>query len=76
MSNLQAVGAYLRKLREERGLNRAHVAAALNTSESQVYATETGKRNASAAFVFGFAVLVGASGDRLMELFTTEEVAA
>lgn len=74
MSKLKAVGAYLQQLREEKGMSRTQAAAALRTSESQVYVVETGKSNPRATFIFDYGALLGANGEYLMELYSGKGV--
>jgi transcriptional regulator with XRE-family HTH domain len=42
-SNLEAVGAYLRRLRQEKNLTVTNVASAFNTAENQIRRIELGK---------------------------------
>jgi transcriptional regulator with XRE-family HTH domain len=73
---MEQVGAYLRSQREQRGLSAVQCAAALGVGETSIYRIESGRVEPRASLLLRYAALVGASGDRLMELFTAEEVAA
>lgn len=73
---LTSLGAYLRRLREQRGLSAAQCAGSLGTYEATIYRIEAGQSDTRVSLLMRYAALVGASGDRLMELFTAEEVAA
>jgi transcriptional regulator with XRE-family HTH domain len=67
-------GLYLRKLRQERGLSAAQVAAALGTGESTIYRVERGG-GCTARLLLRYIGLLGGDVQRLME-FQQEEVAA
>jgi transcriptional regulator with XRE-family HTH domain len=69
MEQLTDIGAYLRALREQRGLSRAAVAAALNTGERVIYRIEGGEGDTRSSLLLRYAALVGASGDDLLRPF-------
>jgi transcriptional regulator with XRE-family HTH domain len=68
----QRVGAYLRKLRQERGISAAAVAAALGTGERVVYRIEGGEGRTMADTLLRYAALVGADANRIMQMYADE----
>jgi transcriptional regulator with XRE-family HTH domain len=77
LDQLTAIGGLFRRLRIEKGLSPAQVAAHLGTSERVVYLIESGQSDTAASRMLRYAALVGASGDYLVGLFAqSEEVAA
>jgi transcriptional regulator with XRE-family HTH domain len=57
----QSAGAYLRSLREKRGLSLEEVGRALQTSKSQVQRIERGQGETRTTLFLGYARLVGAN---------------
>ena len=49
---MTAVGAYIRELREVRGLSRADLAARVKTHESQIYRIEKGEQDSRGSLLF------------------------
>jgi transcriptional regulator with XRE-family HTH domain len=67
-ANMQ-LWAYLRSLREQKGLSTAECAGALRTYEATIYRIENGQTDVRSSLMLRYAALVGASGDELLRPF-------
>lgn len=71
-ANVVAVGAYLRKLREVRGLSVTKVAGQLDTSEAQIRKIERGGVDTRGSMLLTFCDLVDGSLDDIAQLMLSE----
>jgi transcriptional regulator with XRE-family HTH domain len=73
VSNKSAVGAYLRRLREEKGLSTTQTGAILETSEGQIRNIEKGRKDTRGSMLVAFCYLVDGSLDDIAALMLSEQ---
>ena len=73
---MEAVGAYLWKLREARGFTRLQVAKKLDTTDAQLGRIEKGEIDTRGSFLFEFLDLVQGNAEQLRQLMRNPHATA
>lgn len=74
--SLKAAGAYLQRLRENKGLSRAEIAKLTQTSASQIFRIEEGKGESRASLVAGFTRAVNGGAEDVFSLLLNPHATA
>lgn len=74
--SLVAVGAYLRKLREERGLSRADVIRRVDTNEGQIVRIEAGEVDTRASLFVALTRVLNCNLQHIQDLMLDESATA
>jgi transcriptional regulator with XRE-family HTH domain len=72
-ANLLAVGAYLRRLRQEQELSITETAAALKTTEAQIRQIELGRRDTRGSMLVNHVNLLGGNWADVAELMLSQD---
>lgn len=72
-SNVKAVGAYFRRLRQLKGMTSTKVGAALETAEAQIRKIENGTIDTRGSMLINMCLLLEGSLDDVAELMISEQ---